>query len=79
VNILHNICQGTQSRNYLVYVRAPTWSLIRRRGSISLVLETRRSRSARVALRILNILRPLQKVRMIPLTIIIGFRMRIIG
>jgi len=79
INILHNGCQDSKGRNYLVYIRAPRWSLMGRGRSISLVLKTRRGRSARLGLRILNILRPPWKIRMIPLTMIIGIRIRVVG
>jgi len=50
-----------------------------RRRSISLVLETRKGRSTRLGLRILNILIPPGKINMISPTIIIGIRITVIG
>jgi len=56
INILHNRSQDTRGKDYFVNIRAPRLSL--RAMSISLVLETKRGKSARLGLRILNILRP---------------------
>jgi len=58
INTFHNGSQGTKSRNYFLNIRAPTWSFMRSKRNISLVLDTGRDRSGRLALRIHNILRP---------------------
>jgi len=79
INVLHRRNQGTNGRNYLVYIRARRWSWMGRKRSISLVLKTKRGRSARLGLRILNILRFAGKVKMISPTMVIGIRVRIVG
>jgi len=76
---LYSRSQGTKARNYLVYVRAPRGGLKGKRRSVPLVLETRRGRSTGLSLRILNILRPSGKAKMISPTMVIGIRVRIVG